>query len=173
MEAAALKMINYRGGVVRFRIPSHWVEEYDDIEGGTFYDPGKTCTLRLSIVLYSTPPDDLVAPDAAAKALTPIAAQYGVQPVLREDGVAIARYDLPAKEQGHQLMIRFWTFGQALPPDHFRTASFSYTLLASEFEQPEAVAELALLDRELTSCEFASVVGEAPPPAKKPWYRFW
>jgi hypothetical protein len=33
-----MKTIVYRGGVVTFRIPAHWQEEYSDIEGGTFYE---------------------------------------------------------------------------------------------------------------------------------------
>jgi hypothetical protein len=48
MESSFLKTINYRGGVVRFRIPADWTEEYEDVGGGTFYKPGKnTGTLRL------------------------------------------------------------------------------------------------------------------------------
>ncbi|HMI53316.1 MAG TPA: hypothetical protein VK525_17510 [Candidatus Saccharimonadales bacterium] len=40
MESPTLKTINYRGGVVRFRIPADWVEEYEEAGGGTFYKPG-------------------------------------------------------------------------------------------------------------------------------------
>ena len=40
MDTASLKTINYRGGVVRFRIPASWNEEYEEAGGGTFYAPG-------------------------------------------------------------------------------------------------------------------------------------
>ena len=32
-----LKTIVYRGGIVRFKIPANWVEEYEEDGGGTFY----------------------------------------------------------------------------------------------------------------------------------------
>ena len=40
METTPVKTINYRGGVVRFRVPADWQEEYEDAGGGTFYAPG-------------------------------------------------------------------------------------------------------------------------------------
>ena len=50
-----MKPIVYRGGVVTFRIPSHWREEYSDIEGGTFYEDGTDAgTLRLRITTMKT-----------------------------------------------------------------------------------------------------------------------
>ncbi|MBK8594774.1 MAG: hypothetical protein IPN83_04160 [Holophagales bacterium] len=33
-----MKSITYRGGLVTFRIPRHWVEEYEEDGGGTFYE---------------------------------------------------------------------------------------------------------------------------------------
>jgi hypothetical protein len=36
------KTIVYRGGIVRFRIPAHWIEEYEHEGGGTFYEEGQT-----------------------------------------------------------------------------------------------------------------------------------
>src|ERR1035438_6693902 len=55
-DEPAMKTIVYRGGVVTFRIPAHWREEYSDFEGGTFYeDRPDSGTLRLKIITMSTP----------------------------------------------------------------------------------------------------------------------
>ena len=51
-----MKSIVYRGGVVRFRIPAHWREEYSDNEGGMFYgDHSQSGTLRLTIITAAQP----------------------------------------------------------------------------------------------------------------------
>ena len=34
------KTVVYRGRIVRFRIPEHWIEEYEHEGGGTFYEGG-------------------------------------------------------------------------------------------------------------------------------------
>ncbi len=45
------KTINYRGGLVRFRIPTDWIEEYEPEGGGMFYADGPdTGTLRLNVL---------------------------------------------------------------------------------------------------------------------------
>jgi hypothetical protein len=33
-----MKTIRYRGGIVTFRIPAPWTEEYEEKGGGIFYD---------------------------------------------------------------------------------------------------------------------------------------
>jgi len=46
-----LKTINYRGGIVRFRVPSSWLEEYKPEGGGTFYeDASDAGILRLNVL---------------------------------------------------------------------------------------------------------------------------
>ena len=37
-DEPALKTIKYRGGLVTFRVPAHWKEDYEPEGGGTFYD---------------------------------------------------------------------------------------------------------------------------------------
>jgi hypothetical protein len=56
MDTAPLKVITYRGGLVRFRIPAAWREEYEDAGGGIFYAPGDdTGTLRISVLTMEAP----------------------------------------------------------------------------------------------------------------------
>ncbi|MGB7848368.1 MAG: hypothetical protein WBL63_22335 [Candidatus Acidiferrum sp.] len=169
-----LKTINYRGGVVRFRIPADWVEEYEDAGGGTFYKPGDdTGTLRLNVLAGTAPPGKLAAAAYLAEQFAGVAAKYGVVPEPLGGSAVMVRYTLPAEERGQSLKIRTWRIFQALPPSNFRHALFTYTLLADQFDHPGSVAEMELLDREIAALELAPVVGQTPPASKKPWWRPW
>jgi len=56
MKDQQMKTIEYRGGVVSFRIPSKWKEEYEEKGGGTFYEPVQDSgTLRLNIITFKAP----------------------------------------------------------------------------------------------------------------------
>jgi hypothetical protein len=51
-----MKRLEYRGGLVRFELPSHWVEEYEPEGGGTFYDNTiEAVTLRLNVLSFQAP----------------------------------------------------------------------------------------------------------------------
>jgi hypothetical protein len=53
-----MKTVNYRGVLVVFQIPEHWVEEYEADGGGTFYDPDDaSVTLRLNVLTFASPRD--------------------------------------------------------------------------------------------------------------------
>ena len=48
-----LKPITYRGGLVKFYVPSTWVEGYEPDGGGTFYeDLPNSGTLRLNVLTF-------------------------------------------------------------------------------------------------------------------------
>jgi hypothetical protein len=171
---SALKTINYRGGIVRFRIPANWVEEYEDAGGGTFYKPGdNTGTLRLKVMAGTAPQGRLATAAYLAEQLAGIAAKYGVVPVSLGESAVLIRYNMPGEERGQSLKIRTWRIFQALPPSTLRHAMFTYTLLAGQFEQPGSGAEMELLDREIAALELAPVIGQPPPASQKPWWRPW
>jgi hypothetical protein len=51
----SLKPITYRGGIVRFEIPSDWIEEFETSGGGTFYENRPDSgTLRLNVLSFSS-----------------------------------------------------------------------------------------------------------------------
>ena len=99
MSASDLKTIVYRGGVVRFRIPADWQEEYGPAGGGTFYAPGDdTGTLRLNVTTFGAPPGRILSAHDAEGFLAPFAGKYGVPVQTLRPGVAMIRYDIPAAE---------------------------------------------------------------------------
>src|SRR5438128_2678745 len=113
MTASLLKTINYRGGVLTFRIPSDWIEEYDDMKGGVFYAPGETSgTLRLSVLTMGAPPGKSVTSQTPAEILSSESKQYHVPIFPLRENVAMIRYDFPTVEQGQQLRVRFWRVAQ-------------------------------------------------------------
>lgn len=173
MDITRLKIINYRGGVIRFRIPASWAEEYEDAGGGTFYGPGDdTGTLRLNILTMEAPTKKAVNADTAANVLKQESQEYGVPIVPLREGVAMIRYDLPAEERGQSLTIRYWRIAQSLPPKNVRMALFSYTLRTEQFKNSSVENELGVIDREIAVAELAPALGQASP-SKKPWWRPW
>jgi len=53
-----LKTINYRGGLISFEIPKHWVEEFEESGGGTFFeDTPNSGTLRVNVLTIKAKED--------------------------------------------------------------------------------------------------------------------
>jgi hypothetical protein len=156
----ALKTINYRGGVISFRIPRDWVEEYEDSGGGTFYKSGgDTGTLRVNVITGEAPPGKPVIVDDLAQLLMADLESYGATLVQFGESAVMFRYDMPGLERGQPLTIRCWGVLQALPPKNFRHVLFTYTLLARQFSYPACIEEMELLDREIAVAQLSPVLG--------------
>jgi hypothetical protein len=76
------KTIRYRGGLVEFRVPRSWVEEYGEDGEGAFYEPTPDSdTLRLSVLTFRSPssvdsetPIDLLRPRSERRGVAPLSA---------------------------------------------------------------------------------------------------
>ncbi len=54
--AQSTKEIAYRGGIVRFSVPSEWAEEYEPQGGAAFYAKrANSGTLRLNVITLKAP----------------------------------------------------------------------------------------------------------------------
>ncbi|HEY2859344.1 MAG TPA: hypothetical protein VGJ21_13075 [Terracidiphilus sp.] len=159
----AMKTIVYRGGVVTFRIPSCWREEYSDVDGGTFYeDCSDSGTLRLKLILMTAPGP--VQPGSGMDVLQAPIAQLtsgGVkfETKLRNDGNAVLKYEDTAIEDGVPLRIFYWVVANPLPPRHVRVANFSYTIPSRLRNRPFVQRELEMLEAEIDAVNFSSQVG--------------
>jgi hypothetical protein len=174
MDTLPLKTITYRGGIVRFRIPAAWSEEYEEAGGGTFYLPGAdTGTLRLNVMTLQGRAGKPVTAGSAVEVLSASAEKYGVSVQPLREAVAMIRYDLSTAEQGKPLLIRYWQLAQALPPAHVRVVVFSYTSLSERATAPGFDAEVSSIEQEIIAAEFASVLGQTPPPPpkKRSWWQ--
>jgi hypothetical protein len=156
--APKLKTINYRGGVVRFRILSDWLEEYEDEGGGAFCKPGEESgTLRVNVTTGEGPNEKLLTVDDLAELTASVS--HGAPPVHFGQSAVLLRYDMPEKERGRSLTIRCWGIVQVLPPKSFRHVLFTYTLLADRFSDPDNIAEMELLDREIEAAQVSPRLG--------------
>jgi hypothetical protein len=153
-----LKTISYRGGVVRFRIPAHWAEEYESEGGGTFYDDvPDSGTFRLQTITFESPSALITESASDVLSSLPQAAACPVEPLT--NGCALIRYTEAALDSGHQLLITYWSVAQVLSPHHARIANFSYTLLERQSDDARFRRELDLLDREIRASVFSSELG--------------
>lgn len=158
-----MRTIVYRGGVVTFRIPAHWREEYSDIDGGMFYAnrPGSG-TLRLTILTLKAPKE--LRSDSAIEVLqgaVPGVKSEGVEGTakVREDGNAVFRYEQASSERGATLILFYWLVANPLPPRHVRVATFSYTILARQRNHARIQRELEMLETEIEAARFSPQLG--------------
>jgi hypothetical protein len=152
------KTIRYRGGIVTFRIPAHWTEEYEEEGGGTFYDENNDGgTLRLNVLTFASK-----TPVTTRTAISLLEARRETyQGTLSElgNGNALLRYTEGAQEDGEPLTIHYWQIVNVVPPNHFRLAIFSYTKPTKPADDA-MTADVAMLDEELQACSFAEELGE-------------
>jgi hypothetical protein len=166
----AMKPIVYRGGVVTFRIPAHWQEEYSDIEGGTFYeDRFDSGTLRLKVITMIAPKH--LQPCSATDVLHVVAngmRSKGVEGRTSglNDGNAVFKYEDVTSEEGARISIFNWIVAKPLPPNRARVATFSYTVLAEQRNKSQIRKNLKMLEVEIEAATFSpelGVVSESPP----------
>jgi hypothetical protein len=153
-----LKTISYRGGLVTFRIPAHWKEEYEPEGGGTFYeDTPDSSTFRLQTITLKSPSP--VIAESAPDVLSTLR-QAATAPVERlPSGCALIRYTQSSVERGEGLLITYWSVAHIVPPYHARIANFSYTLLERQRDDARFQRELELLDREVRASIFSPELG--------------
>jgi len=151
------KTINYRGGVLRFRIPSEWAEEYEDAGGGMFYEPGDdTGTLRVNVTTMEGPQDKNLNVDGLVRQFSSAPEFFGAIPVRLRDDAIIFRYDMPGEESGRTITVHCWSILQVVAPRNFRHVLFTYTLPP---DTPPCAAEMDVLDREIAAVQLSSKLG--------------
>ncbi len=154
-----MKSIEYRGGVVTFRIPSHWCEEYSDVDGGMFYeDRPDSGTMRLKIIL-ATAPRQLHSNSAMDLLLVFDQLKLQCTKAVRPDGNAVLKYEEAALELGVPLTIFYWVVANPLPPLHARIATFSYTIPTVWRNEPRVRRDLEMLEAEIEAATFSPEVG--------------
>lgn len=118
-----LKTISYRGGLVTFRIPAHWKEEYESEGGGTFYeDAPDSATFRLQTITMKSPSP--VTSECAPDILSSLP-EAATAPVERlSNGCALIRYTKSPVERGQRLFITYWSVAQVISLHYARIANF-------------------------------------------------
>ena len=149
-----MKVIKYRGGVVIYRIPDNWVEEYEDEGGGTFYeDCPDSGTLRLNVISFKA--QSKPTPDVIKKALMSSKDSSIGKINFLPNGNGVLNCRKCTSEENRRLTIYYWEVAHPIPPDHFDYAIFSYTILEDRESDPQIQAELSMLDQEIRASIFS------------------
>ena len=154
-----MKTILYQGGIVQFRIPEDWKEEYEKEGGGTFYsEEADSGTLRLKILTFKTPPKSLPKngyeqllkeSKAGSEAITPL-----------KDGNGMRRRQKNFEENGEKLLLYSWDIANVVPPNHYRQAIFTWTILQSQEKLPEFRQQIQEIENELKDLTFSPTLGD-------------
>jgi len=148
-----MKTIEYRGGVVRFRVPAHWKEEYEPEGGGTFYEDGPdTGTLRLNIITSEAPQERL--PSTGYDFLRQESANRQAEIFRLPSGDGMKHYLKKTEEDGTPLDMYFWEIAHCVPPTTLYLAIFSWTVSTKQAKRPEYNEEIQMIMEELKNIHF-------------------
>jgi hypothetical protein len=147
------KQINYRGGVVRFFIPKHWIEEYEKDGGGTFYEPGDDAgTLRLNVLSFLTKEDvSLTYPLETFKLRC---SKYNGIVEELSDSRSLLKYSIKGNEHGEDLIIFYWEVARMVSPRDYNIAVFSFTVTALQARSPAIIEAISSLEEEVKDVQF-------------------
>lgn len=153
------KTINYRGGLVTFDIPQHWKEEYQPEGGGMFYEDGPaTGTLRLNVITAKSPQP--ITSNSTVEALVGLKAIKPSEVEKLSNSNAIAKSVKRTSEQGTAITLFWWYVANAVPPQHVRVATFSYTVLTSNEKLSTTVADIKFIEASIRNARFHPALGE-------------
>lgn len=155
---SSTKLINYRGGIARFNLPSSWAEEYDEEGGAAFYeDKPDSGTLRINTMNIEKPPGEVGPADAIDNVIAEISGTDSVHRL--PSGIVIAQSSQLANEDGNELSIDSWYIGVRIAANHFRIIIFTYTILAAQKSDPNVQQDIATLNRSISEGEYPAVRG--------------
>jgi hypothetical protein len=160
--SGAMKLISYRGGVVRFAIPDAWLEEYEEEGGATFYDDRPDAgILRLNVITAQEPPN--AAMRSGTDRLLAIFKKSPRTPTaslrVLDNGNVLYAYTDQAFEDGEDLLMYFWEIANRIDENHIRLAIFSFAILASQDANMQTTQQIAMLHQELSRAEFTKCLG--------------
>lgn len=143
-----MKQVSYRGGIIKFEIPDHWVEEYGENGGGTFYeDAPDSATLRLNLLTFESE-SKTTRSDLAR-------VEDGVSPTELAPKVFLyKREEREAEESGENLIVFSWKVVFSGGEFRVRIALFTYTILANQKWDDRFRKELQMVDNLVSSAEY-------------------
>lgn len=154
-----MKPIVYRGGIITFRVPATWKEEYGAQGGGTFYeDRPDSGTLRLNVLTFKAPDGKLAADGYAHFAATPLKEGERLVQTSHGDGLKLSKK--LAEEKGTKIDLYFWELAHCAPPEKLYIASFTWTILSSQSSDPKFQKEIAFLTDEISIAQFHPDLGK-------------
>lgn len=148
------KEVIYRGGVVRFFIPTHWREEYEEDGGGIFYEPSEnTGTLRLNVLSFLAKED--VLPSYPLEIIRKRSVEYRGKVEELPDSRFLLKYSMNARENDEDLVVYYWEVARMVSPRDYNIAVFSFTIGLNEMKSASAIGEeVAAIEDEIKNVKF-------------------
>lgn len=154
-----MKPVHYRGQLVTFEIPDHWVTQADPEDGGIYFDPAdEAITLRLHVLTLESPHD--LSRDDAHKVLQAACGDPTLVGEPQGPGQVFAELPLHAtEERGHALELHRYGVARVVPPRLARIAMFTTTVVTDR-TSPDRAREVLTLIRQ---CLRTATVSDAAP----------
>jgi hypothetical protein len=152
------KEVSDHNNIVRFNIPSNWIEELEDNDGVMFYGPSPNSgTLRPTVITASSATDlSKNEPIELLKGLR------GVDPATIKwlpNGNATASNVTHTSEHGTPITLFWWYLTNPVTPKHVRVATFSYTVVSTDEHSQATVDEVEMLEKSIHNAKFNPDLG--------------
>jgi hypothetical protein len=132
---SSMKVINFRGGRGRFRVPESWIEEREDEATDVFYQMGfDTGVFRVAVFNCGARGNGELP--TAYEVVQSRAAKLDGNATALPNGNGLLSYASEMVEQGKEIVQYFWDLAHVILPDRCRVAMFCYTVLKSQVEDP-------------------------------------
>jgi len=162
-----MKTVHYRGVLVVFQLPEHWVEEYEPEGGGTFYDPDDaSVTLRLNVITLASPRDTGAADASAVIDDCGVPIVGPAEHLQNGQTFAVGRMQ-SATERGTALELHPLLMVRIVPPRTVRIASFVTTVLANAKHSGVSSPKLDVIEGWVRAC----TISDAPPQKPASWWK--
>lgn len=146
------KLVTYRG-ILSFEIPRDWIEEYDDNDGGTFYeDSPNSGTLRLKLISIKIPESSKTV--NTVDILNDLTLNKGSKTILLPNNNAYKMIYEEATDNGLDITIYCWSLVQSIQFNKTRLANFSYTVLSEELDSECARQEIDFITHQVENAIF-------------------
>ncbi|MDU1905329.1 MAG: hypothetical protein E6772_11145 [Dysgonomonas sp.] len=145
-----MKIISYNGGVVSFRLPENWIEEYYPEEGAAFYrDDNESGTLRLN-VLSAEPDTDKIIENITLGTDSKLSV---------EEGYPLKEQIKYINEDGQNILVYLWEIHVPVQDSKPRIILFTYTISASQENDPIIVQELNFVRNTILTAHYSQEKG--------------
>jgi hypothetical protein len=131
LEASGLNPIEYRGGLVRLRIPETWTEEYGADGGAAFSDPAsRQRVLRLHTITAEKP--GRAGRDDLAFLLGSLRPPGECVLTSLPDGQLLLKHVDAGREAGADVILYTWQLARSVSADKARIAVFTLAVAAED-----------------------------------------
>jgi hypothetical protein len=157
--AKEFKTIECGGGLVSFRLPQDWMEEYEESGGGTFFAPeDDSVVLRLDVFSMRSPRELRAGDCGSVFAGMDSFASGVVSPVGKDQAICVVP---PQRVEGDDAAIDFhvWSVARVVAPRLVRLAGFTASAAVGLEDQAQIDDTIAMLLDQVKAC----VVSQAPP----------